>query len=406
MADGSGAGGKGTVPVIAGLGVGAVLFLLVILLAPLVMFTDVFASGTQDGTPAITDNSGPVPGDLIAVFNEAARVFQVNPYLLASVAEQESSFGTGAGWDRVNFAGCVGFMQTCVGGAGGNSWGGTVKLTATPRATLIDSNAFSFGQRPSGYAPSTTNHPDYNDAFDGVMAGAVELRGKVGGQPIPRLDQTAYRALCGYYGACADSTVNYAEQVLGRAQQWADQSALSAGVSVSPGSYVNPLRQIRGLIPERVDEGVDYAGSGPLLAVGDGTVFFAASSGVGWPRYASNPGGGGFVGYTLTDGAYAGDRIYVAENVDPLVSAGQKVRAGQPIANLNLGGANLETGWASGNTSQPLAALLGQGDPNGDIGAWMSAAGWSFNKLLIALGAPSGVLQAGGVHGTMPRGYP
>src|SRR5436309_14783322 len=65
----------------------------------------------------------PIPVGFVAVFDEAARVWEVNPYLLASVADQESTFGTGPGWSTPNQAGCVGFMQTCVGGAGGNAWG-------------------------------------------------------------------------------------------------------------------------------------------------------------------------------------------------------------------------------------------------------------------------------------------
>src|SRR5204862_1937736 len=56
------------------------------------------------------------------------------------------------------------------------------------------------------------------------------------------------------------------------------------------GGYVNPFSQIAGLKPLRIDMGVDYSGSGPVLAIGSGTVF--SNSGPGWP-------GGGFVGITL-----------------------------------------------------------------------------------------------------------
>ena len=64
------------------------------------------------------------------------------------------------------------------------------------------------------------------DSFDNVMAAAVHLRGKVGGRPIPQLDDVAYRALCGYYGACADGIAgNYAADVLERARAWQREAA-------------------------------------------------------------------------------------------------------------------------------------------------------------------------------------
>jgi hypothetical protein len=65
----------------------------------------------------------------------------------------------------------------------------------------------------------------------------------------------------------------------------------------------------------------------------------------------------------------------------------------------------IETGWASGVGFQTLAASLNQQAP-GDPGGWMSAAGASFNRLLVQLGVPSGTTQPGGEHGKMPAGYP
>src|SRR5437588_12145969 len=104
------------------------------------------AAGTQIGP------GSPIPTGFIPVFNEAARVWDVNPYLLASVADQESTFGTGSGWSTPNQAGCVGFMQTCIGGAGGNSWISTVTLSPPgPVSSLIDHAAYQYGHRPANY---------------------------------------------------------------------------------------------------------------------------------------------------------------------------------------------------------------------------------------------------------------
>ena len=163
------------------------------------------------------------------------------------------------------------------------------------------------------------------------------------------------------------------------------------------GAYVDPLSHVRGLTPERIDMGVDYQGSGPVLALGSGTVF--NTDGPGWP-------GGAFVGITLDSGPYAGLSYFVAEDVKPAVHVGDHVEAGQAIALMYRGPAGIETGWATGHGDQPLAAALGQQFKRGDPGSWTSAAGLSFDRLLVATGTPSGIPQGTDVHGHMPDGYP
>ena len=121
-------------------------------------------------------------------------------------------------------------------------------------------------------------------------------------------------------------------------------------VHYSVWAYVNPLGAVSGLGPYRIDMGVDYSGSGPLLALGDAKVTFASNNDAGplscwgiscWP-------GGGIVVYRLTDGPFAGKYVYYAENVTATVRAGQRVKAGQQVAILHFGSPNMETGWASG----------------------------------------------------------
>jgi murein DD-endopeptidase MepM/ murein hydrolase activator NlpD len=162
-------------------------------------------------------------------------------------------------------------------------------------------------------------------------------------------------------------------------------------------AYVDPLSQISGLTPERIDMGVDYAGTGPVLALGNGTVF--NTKGAGWP-------GGAFIGITLADGPYAGLSYFVAEDVKPAVRVGEHVRAGQGIAEMYAGSAGIETGWAAGRGDEPLAAALGQQNKGGDPGGWSSAAGLSFDRVLISAGTPSGIPQGTKIHGTMPAQYP
>src|SRR5207248_2928528 len=85
---------------------------------------------------------------------------------------------------------------------------------------------------------------------------------------------------------------------------------------------------------------VDFAGAGPVVALGSGTVFNTA--GPGWP-------GGTFIGITLDSGPYAGLSYFVAEDVKPTVKRGDHVRRGQQIGVMYLGPAGIETGWAAGN---------------------------------------------------------
>jgi murein DD-endopeptidase MepM/ murein hydrolase activator NlpD len=167
------------------------------------------------------------------------------------------------------------------------------------------------------------------------------------------------------------------------------------------GGYVNPFSSVTNLSPERVDMGVDYNGSGPIKAIGNARVFLAIPSGSGWTSPMNTQA---FVGYTLLDGIYAGKHIYVAEDITLQVKTGDKVTAGQTIATFLNSSTGIETGWATGSSAGALASSLNQQAP-GDPGAWTSAAGASFNRLLIALGAKSGVIQ-GAPHGTMPAGYP
>jgi murein DD-endopeptidase MepM/ murein hydrolase activator NlpD len=166
--------------------------------------------------------------------------------------------------------------------------------------------------------------------------------------------------------------------------------------SLDVSGYVNPISKVRDLVPERVDMGVDYSGSGPLLAIGAGTIDNIYND--GWP-------GGAFIELKFSTGRYAGYHWYYAEDVTPTVRVGQQVAAGAEIGVLYEGGEGLETGWSIGDGGTTLAASLNQQDPAGDPGGWSSAAGASANRFLKSLRARPGYLQ-GAVHGRMPAGYP
>jgi cell wall-associated NlpC family hydrolase len=209
-------------------------------------------------TPDPSLNSGPIPAWSVAVFNEAASALGVNAYLLASIADQESSFGSPDS-KTINSSGCAGFMQIGFEGACGDSWDSQVALTSTPAATFADRTAYMFGARPASAGPQpavpagTQNLAGAiaasNDPFTAVMAAAALLRNKMGGQTITSLDGTAYRALCGYYGACADSVADYAPTVLARAQDWQAHGYLGTRSVAPAGTQTNLASAVTTSVP-------------------------------------------------------------------------------------------------------------------------------------------------------------
>ncbi|HTT31124.1 MAG TPA: hypothetical protein VMG37_22100 [Solirubrobacteraceae bacterium] len=155
--------------------------------------------------------------------------------------------------------------------------------------------------------------------------------------------------------------------------------------TVAPGSYVNPLAGAN-VTPERIDQGVDYSGSGTLGAIGAGKV--TETNGSGWP--------GTFIEYQLTDGPDAGRYVYYAEGVSPVAGlhVGETLTPGQPVARIIPGSSTgIEIGWGSGVGSQPLAQALGQWSGGDDADSVPSPAGKNFSALIAQLGGPPGRVE-------------
>jgi len=148
--------------------------------------------------------------------------------------------------------------------------------------------------------------------------------------------------------------------------------------------YANPLAGAQ-VKPERIDQGVDYAGTGTLGAVGDGQVTYVGTEQTGWP--------GAFIEYRLLDGPDAGCYVFYAEGVkpEPGVRAGDPLRAGQPVATIIQGWTTgIEIGWGAGSGSKTLAGQNGQWSPRDDAENIASDAGQKFSDLVAALGGPAG----------------
>jgi murein DD-endopeptidase MepM/ murein hydrolase activator NlpD len=162
--------------------------------------------------------------------------------------------------------------------------------------------------------------------------------------------------------------------------------------------YRNPVRDISGLIPERVDMGADFGGAGPIYAIGNAVVTNASGDNGGWP-------GGGWITYRLTSGPASGLQVYVAEDVRPTVQVGQRVTSGTVVANMFNGGDGIETGWAmpdglSAESQLPEAGAISGGGP------FPTKVGLNFDSLLVRLGAPAAPNYGQGGYGLLPPSYP
>src|SRR5262249_61032546 len=88
-----------------------------------------------------------------------------------------------------------------------------------------------------------------------------------------------------------------------------------------------------------LDGGGGFAGSGPVYALGDAIVTSASGTNFGWP-------GGGWITYRLTRGPGVGLVVYVAEDITPAVTVGQRVSSSTVLGTMFDGGDGIETGWA------------------------------------------------------------
>jgi murein DD-endopeptidase MepM/ murein hydrolase activator NlpD len=193
------------------------------------------------------------------------------------------------------------------------------------------------------------------------------------------------------YDASAKDQIAVAERILA-AQGWGAWPVSSKACGLSgaayTASYLNPLRGISWLVAQRIDQGVDYSGSGPIYALGPGVIVETWNS--GWP-------GGAFIDEQMTAGPLAGRYVYAAENITPTVSVGQQVSASTQIGTLN--GAGIETGFAAAPPDTGATAAAVAGEPL--IG---SGYGYEYSNLLASLGAPpgNGAVGAGPRHHRLP----
>jgi hypothetical protein len=159
------------------------------------------------------------------------------------------------------------------------------------------------------------------------------------------------------------------------------QNSPLVGQTIPAAKYVNPLARAQ-VTPERIDQGVDYSGTGTLTSIGWARITHVQTTNTGWP--------GAFIEYRLLHGYRAGRYVYYAEGVRPArgIRVGRLVRPGRAVAHLIPGwSTGIEVGWGSGLGTQPLAQKFHQY-------SYPTRCGRNFSNFIASLGGPPGKANA------------
>jgi murein DD-endopeptidase MepM/ murein hydrolase activator NlpD len=231
----------------------------------------------------------------LRIYEDAARVYQVSPFLLMAVHEDESSFssstlpGVGSG---LNFAGCcAGPMQFYIAGGASPAVGGSGATWAGYR------HAYRRAQlpRPGSYPLRVERpHPNVYDSYDSIYAAASYFRALGAGA---RLDSRSFQALVSYKGS-PPASIPYARADYERAREL-QSLARNASETPSPPTagggrlawpVVGPVVSPYGMRWGRLHAGID-------IAVPAGTPIYAAATG----RVTTKGWVGGYGNYTCLD---------------------------------------------------------------------------------------------------------
>ena len=267
------------------------------------------------------------------------------------------------------------------------------------RASASHPAALDQTQALSSPGAAVGSAADQGGADQVTAGGATELQPGMAGSShnqwsqIPMAKVTAGKVAQAQRRSARRAAARRAAARPGQAKHKRQQPA-----AASSSVYRNPLRSVSGLVPERVDMGVDFGGAGPVYALGNAVITNATASNSGWP-------GGGWITYRLTSGPASGLMVYVAEDVTPAVQVGQTVTSSTVIANMFNGSAGIETGWAMPDGSSAESQLPEAGGISGG-GPFPTEVGLNFEALLRALGVPAAPNAAESGNGTLPSSYP
>jgi len=294
---------------------------------------------------------------------------------------------------------------------------------------LAVSNVSNTGFHVS-WSPPSTGYPEALADYDVAVSKGSELGTVVYRTSVPT---SGYVPVTGLTTGYAKGT-EYIVGVRAQGVNHTDSGAWATVLVTLPPWYVNPFSHVPDLICERVDQGVDFAGAGPILAIGNGVI--KETNGPGWP-------GGPYMVYQLTDGPAAGHYVYVAEDLNPVdsnfagnfwnaqhdlaverahngllslavhdgLSVGSVVTRGLQIATMFNGENGIEIGWGSttNNGDIPESQLAVAGSISGSnlpAGGGGTLIGRNFEQLLQKLGVGPANNLSETPGGLLPAGWP
>ena len=223
----------------------------------------------------------------VAIYEDAARVYGVNPFLLMAVHEDETDYGTSplpGVADGVNTYGCcAGPMQFSITGGATRAAGGS----GGTWAGYADAYEHAKLDRPADYPGRQTRHPNVYDNYDAIYAAASYFRGLGAG---PELDQKTYKALLSYKGT-PPASIPYAQHDYQRAQQL-EQLASDANDSAGSGALPD-VAGPKGKIDERTGD-AHAPEDAPesvkrMIAAGNRINRYPYLYGGGHPNYLTSP---------------------------------------------------------------------------------------------------------------------
>jgi len=159
--------------------------------------------------------------------------------------------------------------------------------------------------------------------------------------------------------------------------------------------YFNPLAHAH-VTPERIDQGVDYAGTGYVVAIADCVITTVKTHDAGWE-------GGAFIEYRITQGgSLNGAYVFNAEGFEPNVSEGDRLNGGDKVCTFIPGALHgTEMGFGAGNGGQSYYAYHDGRYVEGTA----TRPGIAFSNLIETLGGPGGRIEGAEV-GKWPEYVP
>jgi Transglycosylase SLT domain len=194
----------------------AVAVAVAVIALPIVVLLAVVVALSSSQAPGAVGTAGGIPAVYVPMYQSAASVYHVNPYVLAALHKTESDYSRDPTAFTPNSAGAIGAMQFLP-----VTWAG-----------YADAYGPIAAQRPSHYPHVCAPHGCITDDFDSIAAAADYLH-QLGADAD--LDQRTLNALISYKGT-PPASIPYARETFTLAQQLQAANITEGGSIAQPPS--------------------------------------------------------------------------------------------------------------------------------------------------------------------------